>query len=101
MGESGSGLGIIGYDAYEFVVADLERSRRFYTAMMNVAEVARLGEIEMSADPHGVACQDNRQDEEEGEVVRRGRDLAHPLDGNRGADLRRRPPLQLRHLRHT
>jgi 4-hydroxyphenylpyruvate dioxygenase len=44
MGESGSGLGIIGYDAYEFVVADLERSRRFYTAMMDVAEVARLGE---------------------------------------------------------
>jgi 4-hydroxyphenylpyruvate dioxygenase len=44
MGESGSGLGIIGYDAYEFVVADLERSQRFYTAMMDVAEVARLGE---------------------------------------------------------
>ncbi len=42
--ESGSGLGIIGYDAYEFVVADLERSQRFYTAMMDVAEVARLGE---------------------------------------------------------
>ena len=44
MSESGSGLGIVGYDAYEFVVADLERSRRFYTAMMDVAEVARLGE---------------------------------------------------------
>jgi len=44
MSASGSGLGIIGYDAYEFVVADLERSRRFYTAMMDVAEEARLGE---------------------------------------------------------
>jgi 4-hydroxyphenylpyruvate dioxygenase len=44
MSESGSGLGIISYDAFEFVVADLERSRRFYSAMMDVAEVARLGE---------------------------------------------------------
>jgi len=40
----GAGLGIVGYDAYEFVVADLERSRRFYTGMMDVPEVARLGE---------------------------------------------------------
>ena len=41
----GSGLGIVGYDAYEFVVADMERSRKFYTEMMDVAELARL-------DPH-------------------------------------------------
>jgi len=39
-----SGLGIIGYDSYEFVVADVERSRRFYTEMMDVPEVARLDE---------------------------------------------------------
>jgi 4-hydroxyphenylpyruvate dioxygenase len=38
----GSGLGIVGYDAYEFVVADMERSRAFYTGMMDAAEVARL-----------------------------------------------------------
>jgi len=42
----GSGLGIVGYDAYEFVVADLERSRRFYTEMMDVAEIARLNSHE-------------------------------------------------------
>ena len=42
--EDGSGLGIIGYDSYEFVVADVERSRRFYTEMMDVPEVARLDE---------------------------------------------------------
>jgi 4-hydroxyphenylpyruvate dioxygenase len=41
---NGSGLGIIGWDAYEFVVADLERSRRFYTGQMKVPEVARLDE---------------------------------------------------------
>ena len=41
---TGSGLGIIDWDAYEFVVADLERSRRFYTGQMNVPEVARLDE---------------------------------------------------------
>jgi 4-hydroxyphenylpyruvate dioxygenase len=40
----GSGLGIVGYDSYEFVVADAERSRRFYTEMMDVPEVARLDE---------------------------------------------------------
>lgn len=38
----GSGLGIIGYDSYEFVVADAERSRRFYTEMMDVPAVATL-----------------------------------------------------------
>jgi 4-hydroxyphenylpyruvate dioxygenase len=37
-----SGLGIVGYDTYEFVVADAERSRRFYCEMMDVPEVARL-----------------------------------------------------------
>jgi 4-hydroxyphenylpyruvate dioxygenase len=49
MGEKkvkGSGLGIVGYDTYEFVVADVERSRRFYSQMMDVPEVARLGERE-------------------------------------------------------
>ena len=40
----GSGLGIVGYDGYEFVVADAERSRKFYTEMMDVPEVARLDE---------------------------------------------------------
>lgn len=40
----GSGLGIIGYDAYEFIVADLERSLRFYTRMMDVPVTARLDE---------------------------------------------------------
>ncbi len=42
MTDNGSGLGIVGYDHYEFVVADLERSRRFYNRMMDVPEVARL-----------------------------------------------------------
>jgi 4-hydroxyphenylpyruvate dioxygenase len=49
MGESkgeGSGLGIVGYDTYEFVVADLERSRRFYTKMIDVPEIASLDEHE-------------------------------------------------------
>jgi len=41
---SGSGLGIVGYDSYEFVVGDFERSRKFYTKMMDVPEVARLDE---------------------------------------------------------
>ena len=41
---SGSGLGIVGYDSYEFVVSDVERSRGFYTRMMDVPEVARLNE---------------------------------------------------------
>ena len=40
----GSGLGIVGYDSYEFVVADIERSRRFYTEMMDVPLVAKLDE---------------------------------------------------------
>ncbi len=44
--EKGSGLGIVGYDAYEFVVGDIERSRNFYTRMMDVKEIARLGERE-------------------------------------------------------
>jgi 4-hydroxyphenylpyruvate dioxygenase len=49
MGErkaKGSGLGIVGYDTYEFVVADVERSRSFYREMMDVPEVARLEERE-------------------------------------------------------
>jgi 4-hydroxyphenylpyruvate dioxygenase len=44
MTDKGSGLGIVGYDCYEFVVADLERSRRFYTEMMDVPEVARISD---------------------------------------------------------
>ncbi len=35
-------LGIIGWDVSTFIVHDLERSRRFYTEMMRVPEVARL-----------------------------------------------------------
>jgi 4-hydroxyphenylpyruvate dioxygenase len=42
----GSGLGIVGYDSYEFVVTDIERSRRFYAEMMDVAELAGLSERE-------------------------------------------------------
>jgi 4-hydroxyphenylpyruvate dioxygenase len=42
----GSGLGIVGYDSYEFVVTDIERSRRFYAQMMDVAEIAELSERE-------------------------------------------------------
>ena len=41
---NGSGLGIVGYDVYEFVVADAERSRKFYTEMMDVPAVAKLDE---------------------------------------------------------
>jgi 4-hydroxyphenylpyruvate dioxygenase len=40
----GAGLGIVGYDSYEFVVGDAERSRKFYTEMMDVPVVARLDE---------------------------------------------------------
>ncbi len=40
----GSGLGIIGYDSYEFVIADAERSHKFYTEMMDVPAVAKLDE---------------------------------------------------------
>ena len=35
-------LGIVGWDGYENIVHDLDRSRRFYTQMMEVPEVARL-----------------------------------------------------------
>ena len=40
----GSGLGIVGYDSYEFVVADAERSRKFYTEKMDIPAVAKLDE---------------------------------------------------------
>ena len=40
----GSGLGIVGYDCYEFVVAEAERSHKFYTEMMDIPAVARLDE---------------------------------------------------------
>jgi len=46
MSDKGSGLGIVGYDGYEFVVSDLERSRRFYGQMLDVAETARLTDRE-------------------------------------------------------
>ena len=46
--QSGRGLGIVGWDSYEFVVADLERSRQFYAEQMRVPEVAVL-------DPRGAA----------------------------------------------
>lgn len=39
-------LGITGYDSYEFIVSDLERSRRFYTEMMDVPEIGHLDEAE-------------------------------------------------------
>lgn len=45
----GSGLGIVGYDAYEFVVGDLARSRNFYTRMMDIGETARLNEREAAS----------------------------------------------------
>jgi len=48
---TGSGLGIVGYDSYEFVVSDIERSRGFYTSMMDVPEVARFDE--RAAAEHG------------------------------------------------
>jgi 4-hydroxyphenylpyruvate dioxygenase len=34
-------LGIVGYDSFHFIVADLERSRRFYTAALGFTELAR------------------------------------------------------------
>jgi 4-hydroxyphenylpyruvate dioxygenase len=46
MSDKGSGLGIVGYDGYEFVVSDLARSRRFYGQMLDVAETARLSDRE-------------------------------------------------------
>ena len=39
---SRANLGIVGWDAYEYVVSDLERARRFYTAAMKIPEVGRL-----------------------------------------------------------
>jgi 4-hydroxyphenylpyruvate dioxygenase len=35
-------LGIVGWDSYEYIVADVERSRRFYTEQMKIPEVARF-----------------------------------------------------------
>ncbi len=35
--------GIIGYDSFHFVVENLERSRKFYTKMLDFKEVARAG----------------------------------------------------------
>jgi 4-hydroxyphenylpyruvate dioxygenase len=37
-----SGLGILAWDLYEFVVDDLDRSRRFYREMMQIPELATL-----------------------------------------------------------
>ena len=44
MGESGrtANLGIVGWDYYQYIVSDLERSRRYYTKNMKVPEVAQL-----------------------------------------------------------
>lgn len=39
---SGRGLGIVGWDTCEFIVTDLERSRRFYTEQMLLPEAATL-----------------------------------------------------------
>jgi len=36
-------LGIVGWDAYEYIVSDFERCRRFYLEQMRVPEIARLG----------------------------------------------------------
>ena len=47
--ETGRGLGIVGWDSYEFIVADLERSRRFYTEQMLVPEAAALADGEAAA----------------------------------------------------
>ncbi len=35
-------LGILGWDSYEYIVADIGRSREFYTRAMKLPEVARL-----------------------------------------------------------
>ncbi len=37
-------LGILGYDSFHFVVENLERSRRFYTEVLDFKEVARPGD---------------------------------------------------------
>ena len=42
-------LGIVGWDGYETIVHDLERSRRFYTQMMEVPEAGRLDAREAAA----------------------------------------------------
>lgn len=80
----GSGLGIVGYDSYEFVVADLERSRRFYTEMMDVPEIGAL-------DPHEAARRG-----EEARLFRAGKALfscVTPKDRGSRADrwLKRHP----------
>jgi 4-hydroxyphenylpyruvate dioxygenase len=41
-GSSNVNLGIVGWDAYEYTVNDLDRSRRFYAEMMKVPEIGRL-----------------------------------------------------------
>ena len=38
------GLGIIGWDSFEYVVADLERARRFYRDKMDIPELGRMEE---------------------------------------------------------
>ncbi len=39
-----SGIGILGYDSFHFVVENLERSRHFYTEKFDFKEVARAGD---------------------------------------------------------
>ena len=41
--EKRANLGIVGWDAYEYVVSDMARAREFYTVAMKIPEVARLG----------------------------------------------------------
>ncbi|MFI5168593.1 MAG: 4-hydroxyphenylpyruvate dioxygenase family protein [Thermoanaerobaculales bacterium] len=42
--ESSTNLGIVSWDAYEYIVSDFARCRRFYLEQMKVREVARLGD---------------------------------------------------------
>ncbi len=49
--QKGSGLGIIGWDLFEYVVEDLDKARRFYEEKMDVHGRARLDE--RSADRFG------------------------------------------------
>jgi 4-hydroxyphenylpyruvate dioxygenase len=39
-----TGIGILGYDSFHFVVEDLERSQRFYAEKFDFKEVARAGD---------------------------------------------------------
>jgi len=45
----GDSLGLLGYDSFHFIVADLERSRRFYTEGLGFSEVARASAAKVEA----------------------------------------------------